>query len=333
MRKHTPYIFTAAKELRGILKIISFAIPVLFFVSSCSRVPGYVIPPDKMAEVLADLNIAETVVDNNYPEYPSDSARMLLKQSVLAKHGYTLETLDTSFMWYGANLTKYSEVNEMTVKILEERLAESGVAVAHRAAGGDSVDIWNRPRFLLVRANSPSKTITYNFNDEQKEWTKGDIFTLRAKFSNTSGNTAVSFTANYDDGTFDLLTSRFAGDGWHEVTFFTDSTKTANSLKGSISIQTGSGAIVIDSIGFVRKPLDSQLYSQRYRQRTYDFSNKRHKEVAVPDTAAQAAANADVNLQSANQAPAAPQPVKPIGVPETKAVTTNEKSNEPPRSR
>lgn len=253
-------------------------IPVLlgFLTVGCNKIPDHVIPPEKMADVMADLLTAETVVENNYALFPTDSARMLLKQSVLAKHGYTLQQLDTSFMWYGANLTKYSEVYENTIVILEDRLAESGNVIKKRNDNIDSVEIWNKPRFIMVRPTSPSPYLSFFFNDENGEWKKGDMFTLRAKFYNTSGNTTVSYTAEYDDGSFEILTNRFSGDGWHEVTFYTDSVRETTSLNGSMMFDLRNTTLVIDSIEMVKKPLDNISYSQRYRQRRYDFQDKRN---------------------------------------------------------
>lgn len=259
---------------------------VILAAVACKRVPDYVIQPDEMAELMADMHTAEAVVDNNYPDYPTDSAKMLLKQSVLAKHGYTLAQLDTSFMWYGANLSKYSEVYEKTVAILEKRLTESGVAVTHSNGNTDSVDIWDMTRYVMVRPTSPSRMLTYRFDNDKEEWSKGDMFTLRAKFANTEGNSTVSMTANYDDGTFEVLTSRFSGDGWHEVSFFADSMLDMKALSGSLSFRNERNTLIVDSIQFLRKPLDAALYSQRYRQRQYNFADKRYKVPVPPNTEA-----------------------------------------------
>ena len=88
---------------------------VALLVISCSSVPGYVIPPKKMAELLADIHIGESVVDLNRADYRTDSTKAIMLQSVLAHHGVTKQELDTSFDWYGHNISYYMEVYDKTI--------------------------------------------------------------------------------------------------------------------------------------------------------------------------------------------------------------------------
>lgn len=66
---------------------------------SCNRVPDNIIQPDEMAELMADIHTAESVVEMNYSTYPNDSAREELKRAILEKHGITQADLDTSFIF------------------------------------------------------------------------------------------------------------------------------------------------------------------------------------------------------------------------------------------
>lgn len=270
--------------MRLLANIVS-GVVLLTLIAGCNNVPDYVIPPDDMAEIMADMHIAETVVDNNYRDYMTDSSKMLLKQSVVARHGYTLADLDTSFMWYGANLTVYNEVYDKTIEILEDKSVSAGIEIQNmNAQTGDSFNIWNKPSFMIVNSSSPSKFLAYRFKDTGKTWARGDMFTLRAKFSNISGSPEWTMTVDYPDGEFEVLTNRFSSDGWHEITFFTDSDKVARQLYGSINFDVKNGTLIIDSLQLIQRSLDPKRYSQRYRQRTYDFSHKKapkHEETLV----------------------------------------------------
>lgn len=251
---------------------------LLLTLTACNNVPDYVIQPDEMSEVMADIHVAEAVVESNYQDYRTDSLKMLLKQSVLAKHRYTLAQLDTSFMWYGAHLTVYDEVYDHTIELLEERLKESGALIQSMQSenAGDSINLWDRTPFMFAKTNSPSKNLKFDFKADET-WSKGDMFTIRAKYSNSSGSTFWTISADYDDGTFEILSNKFNGDGWHEMSFYTDSLKQPTRVYGALNISLEKGSMVIDSLQILKKPLDAIKYSQRYRQRSYDFKNKKSK--------------------------------------------------------
>lgn len=256
---------------------------MMLAMTGCSKVPDHVIPEDDMARVMADIHMAETVIESNYASYPTDSAKMLLKQSVLARHGYDLQALDTSLVWYGAYLEVYRDVYDRTIKLLEKDLEDAGLTELerHRAENdGDSVDIWDGSRFLLIKKTTPSKFITYSY-DANEDWTAGDMFTLRAKFTNANDNLTWTIMADYDDNSIELYNTRFSGDGWHETTFITDSLKNPKRIYGSMYMDVLHGAMLVDSIEFIRKPKVDRYYSQRYRQRAY--SNVRRSEPKNPE--------------------------------------------------
>ena len=79
-------------------------------VASCSKIPSYVLQPDDMASLMADIHVGESVIDLNRSQYPNDSTKMMMKQSVLARHGVTQHDLDTSMEWYSHNLSYYMDV-------------------------------------------------------------------------------------------------------------------------------------------------------------------------------------------------------------------------------
>ena len=235
--------------------------------ASCSKIPGYVIDTDDMAALLADIHIGESVVDLNKADYRTDSLKQVMLQSVLAKHGVSKHDLDTSFDWYGHNITYYMEVYDKTIEILERRLAETGnrIAAENISIAGDSVDIWNGASFVAVNRLSPSQFITFSISNDEN-WEKGDSYTWRAKFTNNSGNSIWALVADYTDGSKDLLTADLGGEGWQELRFITDSTKTASHIYGYISAATrGATTMWADSIMLIRNRLSAETYNQHYR--------------------------------------------------------------------
>ncbi len=234
---------------------------------SCSKIPGYVIEPDDMASLLADIHIGESVVDLNKSDYRTDSLKQIMLQSVLAKHGVSKQQLDTSFDWYGHNITYYMEVYDKTIELLERRLAETGnrIAAENVSIAGDSVDIWSGSPFMAVNSLSPSRTVTFSIsNDENLE--KGDSYTWRARFANNSGSSLWGLIADYTDGSKDILSSELSGEGWQELRFITDSTKTAAHIYGYINVAVrGATTVWADSIMLVRNRLISETYNQHNR--------------------------------------------------------------------
>ena len=169
---------TRARKLK-----VAAALAVLAL-SACSKVPSGVIAPEEMAQLLADIHTGESVIDMNRMEFSSDSAKQAYKQSVYARHGVTAEQVDSSFGWYGRNISQYMEVYDRTIEILDRRLIETGNRIAADAAlsiAGDSVDVWPNPRFITFNSHMPSRFATFSFAADEN-WEPGDSYTWRAKF-------------------------------------------------------------------------------------------------------------------------------------------------------
>ena len=238
--------------------------------SACKNVPEGIIEPDTMAQLLADLHTGEAVVDANRRNYPQERDRAALKEAIYDKYGVSGEEVDSSLAWYGRNIRKYVEVCDKSIEILEHRMIQSGnrLAAANAlAVSGDSVDIWPYPRFIHVSPRGATRSLTFNFSHDEN-WDSGDIYTWRAKFANTSGTTNWGIVTEYADGKTETLHASFAGDGWQEITFFTDTVQPAARIYGYLTL-SGKNAddAFIDSMGIVRKRFNETLYSQHYRQR------------------------------------------------------------------
>lgn len=245
--------------------------------TACHRTPSHVIDPDDMAEVMADMLIAESVVDMNRHQYVSDSSRRLLRQSVLARHGYTSEDFDTSLVWYGHNYSQYVDVYDRTIEILENRSAEAGSALLEANASfyGDSVDIWNGSTYLKINKKLPSKYVRFAVGGDDNSQ-PGDIYTWRVKLvDDQAGSVRWVMLANYSDSTTEYLSSSTQSMGWNEMTFVTDSTKQLSDISGFFEITADrqparqrANDIWLDSISLVRKRVNPDLYdNNRYKLR------------------------------------------------------------------
>lgn len=238
---------------------------------ACKRVPDSVIQPEAMAQLLADIEVGQAAVDANRSNFRTDSMRLVVKQSILSKHGVDQATLDSSYSWYAHNPERYMEVNERVIELLEKRLQESAAQLAQTAltAAGDSVDLWSNSRMLLYNERSATEYITFTVDaDENSE--PGDIYTWRGKFINNLPNAHWGIAATYTDGRVELVDGQAYEEGWNELQFITDSTRQPKQIYGYLKLQSRPGVSVwVDSVQLVRHRLEPEKYNSRFRQRSY----------------------------------------------------------------
>lgn len=232
---------------------------VMVAFAACDSTPDYVIPPKKMAELMADVHTGEAVVESNSRTFSNDSLKRTFMQSIYMKHGVTSAQVDTSLYWYGNNLTKYSEMYKLTIEILKERIAN-----AERAGGkaenapinvsldGDSVNVWQGISTLRVNPYMPSKYLTFHTNSD-KNWDRGDRYTMNIKTIGNRSPISLRLAVEYNDGTTEYVTSTQVGEGTKHLTLVLDSAKVASTVFGSIYYSPrGDEVSYLDSISVVR---------------------------------------------------------------------------------
>lgn len=266
-----------------------FACAAISVSTACSRMPSYVISPDDMAELLADIHTGESIIEQNYSEFRSDSAKRALKMSVYNLHGVTPEQVDTSLMWYGHHLDKYNDVYDRTIEILEDRVAhvKTTAAMEAMAIAGDSVDVWNGAQHLTIASTSPTQYLSFAL-DRDENWEPGDVYAWRFKTINNSGNLTLSVLVDYADGAVEHSFSTTAADGWHSVQLSTDSLREARRVYGFVRLLPphNDGYLYIDSISLVRNRVSEATYVQRFRQRKYGEAKQHqsYKDAPSPNT-------------------------------------------------
>ena len=254
------------------MKKLLSGVVVALVTASCSKVPSSVIQPEEMAQLMADVHTGEAMAEMNRANYPNDSTKQALKQSIYLRHGVTAQQVDSSFAWYGRNITFYMDVYDRTIEILDRRLIETGNRIAAEAAlsiAGDSVDVWPNARFLTFNDLMPSRTATFSFSNDEN-WERGDCYTWRAKFFNNTETLRFTIVAEYTDGTVDMASKSFSGEGWNELVFSSDSTRTANRIFGFIDGLSRPGTMLrADSMEMIRKRVNHENPVGRYNIHTF----------------------------------------------------------------
>ena len=263
------------KTIRGRkteVALVAAALLVVIF-AACRRVPDYVIQPEAMAELMADVRTADAVINMHASQYKSDAEKLALKNAVLERHGVTQEQFDTSLIWYGRNIGQYQEVTKQTINILEKRLKDVSILAAGEnviSVSGDSVDIWDDSKFYIINHRSPTHYIAFAYESDPN-WERGDVYTLRSRLINQAQYGQWNLTAIYDDGTIETITSTISLDNpaRQEITLVTDSTRTATRISGWINVEPlVSHPVIVDSLGLMRRRSSPDLArTRKYNQK------------------------------------------------------------------
>lgn len=253
------------------ISTIATACSAILFVA-CNRAPDNVLQPEPMAELLADLYVADRIVETNnsmfYRQAGNDSVRKVLKQSILRDHGVTQEELDSSYMYYGHHLDDYVDIHDRVLEILTDKMSHSDAALAQAgfSVAGDSVDTWPGAMQLVLSRRSPQQTVTFTLHPDEN-WQKGDQYLWSVKSLNMRQPGQWVIAADYPGGITETQRGQFQGEGRNQLRLLTDSTRIPDRIYGSITLNPIAGEIIyIDSITLTRKRVDPLNYRLRHRQ-------------------------------------------------------------------
>lgn len=278
----------------------------------CRKQPDGVLSQEDMALVVADLHIADGVTSLNYSEFPTDSARQALKQSVLAAHGVSQQQLDTSFMWYGAHLDKYMEVCDRVIEILEERQSNIAAgASAQIAMAGDSVELWPNARHIVGTPRMLSRILTFRI-DPDTNWRPGDIYTLQYKVINARNRVASRILADYSDGTTAYRDEPGTSQGVATSRIQLDSTRTPERVYGYILLDPDQRDYFhLDSISLVRTRRESRP-GAFFPHKSFDFGETTKESTdsaAAPDSIPSQASQPSQSSQSSQSPHPSQRPI------------------------
>lgn len=223
---------------------------------ACNRVPSDVIQPDEMAELMADVRVADAVINVNRADWANRASREALKAAIFERHGVTQAQFDSSLVWYGHNIGVYQDVTDRTIEILDKRLHEVGAQAAQAAmsVSGDSVDVWSGPVVYAFGEHTPSEFVTFGFEADQN-MNPGDVYIWRARIVLPPREAEWSMTAEYEDGAVEVVQGSLstAVPGRQELSFFSDSMRTVRYMSGWLRVRPlDNRPAVVDSVSLMR---------------------------------------------------------------------------------
>lgn len=117
---------------------VILSISLFVFLLSCNNRPRYVIPQNKMVDILYDVQLAQAIYSDHNNKLNTPEKKQALINDVLRKHDITQSQLDTSMVWYSDNIKVYMEINDTVAKRLKgsrdainEQIRQRTIALNH----------------------------------------------------------------------------------------------------------------------------------------------------------------------------------------------------------
>lgn len=263
--------------MRKLLYIL-LSLPILF--AACGK-KSMVLDKEEMASLMADMHIAEAVVDMNNSAFPTDSSRQALKQSIYAAHGVTSEQVDSSYVWYGYHIEDYMEVYDRTIEIIEERQRDMLTASSEQiVVAGDSVDIWPMASRLEFSQRSPSRILTFSIPADSN-WRDRDVFSLRFNMASAKRPVIARMNIEYADGStyYNLVAGK--NKGMADVSVRIDSARQPVKIVGYLMANPDQNeTVLLDSIALVR--MREYIPTHYFSMRQFTYGAKRNSPVSHP---------------------------------------------------
>ena len=277
------------------MRRLVYILPVLLslLLMACDRAPDGVIGERKMARLLADLQLADAYVDQHSQEYPDDSSKLVLKQSIYRKYGVTQADYDSSLVWYAHHMDVYAKVYERMVNNLKERqedlkgipgdratdraadrpMTRVGSSLSshdYYAATGDTSDVWTLPRTYMLTPGRRTGFIPFSFVPQQNQ-KRGDRLELTFRLVKNQSEFSALLAVDYVDGTTAYMNRPFANDGWNTITLQSDSLRQVRRVYGYIGYNIKRQEVAwVDSVMLVRMPHSPTNYHYITVQRTLE---------------------------------------------------------------
>ncbi len=245
--------------------------------TGCSSRPDNVISRSKMVDLMTDIHKGEAYVEANHQKFRTDSTKMILRQSILLKHGVTAEQFDSSLMWYGSQTEDLAELYGEVIQRLETDMNSIDISHVSTSFAGDSVNAWTESPFYVMNGNSPSHLLKFLLTSDEN-WLSGDSYTLQFKTLNQHDDATMALFMDYDDGSTEMISADFNHDGWQRLTIVADSMRNPVNVYGFSSFNIRpEETLYVDSVSLVRKRLSKEQYRYRFRQRTFKYGDKSKK--------------------------------------------------------
>ena len=272
---------------------------LLFLLLSCGKTPNGVMSQNKMADLIVDMQLAEAYMESHSADFPNDSSKLVVKQSIFKKHGITPQDYDSSLVWYTHNMEDYVKAYDKAVAKLKNRydkldnhnLSKTDVddmpgmpsrdatprsntprglknlGKQDGGATGDTTDLWQGTRCYMLNQGAHQGFITFNFPHEP-QYQQGDRYQLAYKLYQGGNKFKVCLNVDYTNGSTAQISRASNIEGWVTIDLQSDSTLQVRRMYGYISYDISPGHIAyVDSLALIRTRLNPGNYGSIHAQR------------------------------------------------------------------
>lgn len=251
-------------RIRFPLVFVVIIVGTLF--SACSKHPEGVLSDSRMADLLADMELAQAYGDMAQGVVSSEDDRKRIRQQVLKDNGVTERELERSLDWYGMNMDKYIKLQDKVASILRKRMAKVvGTQSEEYEAGAG---LWPYPQMIRTFANAFTNAM--NFSIKPEGIVKGDAIELSGYIVQPAQGVRLLFGVDYTDGAGSFITRSLNG-GRFSANLQTDSTRTVKRIFARLKLEgfDTSGSIILDSLFMMRRSLEPTTYHNFFQQMAY----------------------------------------------------------------
>lgn len=262
-------------------RYISIIAVLAILATGCSKRPKTILSEDKMAAVMADIQIAEAYErSGDAREYLKGHDREMLGRGILMQHGVSPEEMDSTLAWYGRNMDEYPKLYKKIDAVLNKRQLIYARAAGESEKEGSASDLWPYGRHFVVDNNSLTDGIVAVIpaNDLQP----GSKITWRMSVDGASSRD-LTLGVDYIDGTSEIYRQTNRGfEKIVEVSLQTDSILEVNRIFAIAEFEYTNPRVLIDSVQLTHLPFNREEYSKHGFQRSIRPAG--HKIVLPPDT-------------------------------------------------
>lgn len=295
--------------MRKLLWLILF---IQVVVIGCDKRPDMILSEREMTALLVDIHRSEAYLTAGSAIFLSDSAKKVLRQSILKKHGVTQAEFDSSLNWYGRNIDEYVKLYANVEKQLDIKLksaykrAETSGEIASNDLD-DSQNLWHGTPISRISKNEDLHLISFQLRPNEDNITSGDRFNWQFRKANDRTEVSMFMAVDYENGTTSYITRSFAQNTPNcKMTLQTDSTLDIKRIYGYARFYPDKGEVIfIDSIRIEKLPLTSSNYSQIFNQRSFNpnYKKKEAEEVLNDSIGGRGIESNEIKQKSQNNMP------------------------------
>lgn len=245
---------------------------VCFMVSCGKQIPGDIIQPAEMENLLYDYHLAITM--GNDLSYDEKYKNELYKDFVFKKHGVTDAQFDSSMVWYTRHAKELTEIYRNLQKRFEMAEEQMRSQLNKRSGqievslSGDSVDVWSDRDLYWLTSSPLTNKLVFDLKADTTFHSQ-DALVLSADFNfmssdkNASPVIVASVNAVFKNDSNQAVTKVIDKSGFYELVLAPDSTFEYKGVKGFIYFKNADStdaSALIRNIKLLRYRKDSFIH-------------------------------------------------------------------------